>query len=736
MVVAMGPATRPSMSEAGDWTRSRLAAVGAEIDPAQRVSDLSTADRQLVEIAKALALDAKVLILDEPTESLTRAESERLFENIRSIREQGTAVVYISHRLPEVRRIADRLTVLRDGQTRGTFEAAATSEGEILRLIIGRSVEQVFPAKRDVDGESAPLLVVDGLSGHGFHDVSLAVAPGEVVGLAGVEGNGQRPFLRALAGLRSARGSVSLRGRSLRLGRPARMRNAGVIHLPGDRHREGVMLSLSVRENMSLLALAKVARSGVVARARERTMVRGQIDTLGVRTPSAETPVASLSGGNQQKVLFARALLGAPDVLLADEPTRGVDAGARIDLYRVLREAAAAGRAVLVLSSDAVELQGLCDRVLVFSRGRVVAELEGEQIGEERITGAAVTSEGGHRDEVTLREERLKRVRRFVSGDYLPSVALAVLIVAFALYTQSSNSRFLSPYNLSSTLLLVSALALVSFGQLVLVMAANLDLSVGPLMGLIVVVSSFFWATGQGAGDLVLGIVLVIATALAVGLVNGLLVRVGRLTPVLATLSMYIVIQGVGLQLRPQEAGFLRADVTGSINKGWSWMPIAFLVVVVIAVVGEVVLRRTRAGLELRAVGSDETRAHRLGARVNRTQLAAYVGCSLFAAAAGIMLAGQIGVGDGDPTASVSYTLNSIAAVALGGASIFGGRGSFIGTLLGAVLLTEVVSAVPFLHIPLSWNQWLPGLMILVAVGAYSRARGGRAAILGTGEVQ
>ena len=504
------------------------------------------------------------------------------------------------------------------------------------------------------------------------------------------------------------------------------MRNAGVIHLPGDRHREGVMLSLSVRENMSLLALAKVARSGVVARARERTMVRGQIDTLGVRTPSAETPVASLSGGNQQKVLFARALLGAPDVLLADEPTRGVDAGARIDLYRVLREAAAAGRAVLVLSSDAVELQGLCDRVLVFSRGRVVAELEGEQIGEERITGAAVTSEGGHRDEVTLREERLKRVRRFVSGDYLPSVALAVLIVAFALYTQSSNSRFLSPYNLSSTLLLVSALALVSFGQLVLVMAANLDLSVGPLMGLIVVVSSFFWATGQGAGDLVLGIVLVIATALAVGLVNGLLVRVGRLTPVLATLSMYIVIQGVGLQLRPQEAGFLRADVTGSINKGWSWMPIAFLVVVVIAVVGEVVLRRTRAGLELRAVGSDETRAHRLGARVNRTQLAAYVGCSLSPRRRGSCWPARSASATAiRPRASATPSTASPRSRSAARASS-GGRGSFIGTLLGAVLLTEVVSAVPFLHIALSWNQWLPGLIILVAVGAYSRARGGR----------
>src|SRR4029077_6134425 len=181
------------------------------------------ATRQLVEIAKALALEAKVLILDEPTESLTRVESERLFENIRSIREQGTAVVYISHRLPEVRRVADRITVLRDGETRGTFAAAGTSEGEILRLIIGRAVDQVFPAKRTDTDSTVALLEVSGLSGSGFDDVSLNVAPGEVVRLAGVEGNGQRPFLRALAGLSHARGHARLSGSTLRLGRPARM---------------------------------------------------------------------------------------------------------------------------------------------------------------------------------------------------------------------------------------------------------------------------------------------------------------------------------------------------------------------------------------------------------------------------------------------------------------------------------------------------------------------------------
>jgi ribose transport system ATP-binding protein len=734
MVFAMPAALRPPMSKAAAWTREHLASVGADVDPADRVSDLRTANRQLVEIAKALALDAKVLILDEPTESLTRVESERLFENIRAIRDKGTAVVYISHRLPEVKRVADRITVLRDGETRGTSEAAGISEGEILRLIIGRSVDQVFPPKRTGAEPVAALLEVDSLSGDGFQDVSLSVQPGEVVGLAGIDGNGQRSFLRALAGMGAAHGRLRVDGDTLRLNRPSRMRSAGVVHLPGDRHREGVMLTLSVRENVSLLALGDVAQAGFVRRARERPLVAAQIERLGVKTPSAETSVSSLSGGNQQKVLFARALLGAPRVLLADEPTRGVDAGARIDLYQVMRDAAADGRAVLVLSSDAVELQGLCDRVLVFSRGRVVRELAGAEINEENITGAAVTSQTEHHGELPLRAARVQRLRRFVSGDYLPSAVLAALIVLVAVLTQADNSRFLSSYNMQSMLLLGSALAFVSLGQLVVLLTGNIDLSVGPLMGLTTVVASFFWATGQGTGDLVLGIFAVIGTAVAVGLVIGLLVRVGRLPSVLASLAAYIVIQGVGLQLRPQQGGELRTDITGVINTDIGWMPVALIAAVAITLIAEVVLRRSRAGLELRAVGSDETRAHRLGAHVNITHILAFITCSLFAVAAGVMLSGTIGIGNGDPTLSANYTLTSITAVVLGGASIFGGRGSFIGALLGALLLTEVVAAIPFLQIALSWNYWTPGILILVGAGIFSRARGGRRALLGTSE--
>jgi ribose transport system ATP-binding protein len=736
MVFAAPESKRPPMSKADAWTREQLASVGADIDPAARVSDLTTADCELVEIAKALAADAKVLILDEPTESLMRAESDLLMAKVREIADSGIAVVYISHRLPEVKRVADRITVLRDGETRGTFDAGAISEGEILRLIIGRSVDQVFPDKLTAEPSTEALLEVEDLSGVGFHDVSLRIRPGEIVGLAGVEGNGQRSFLRALAGMSPANGSMRVAGSPVRLGRPSRIRGAGVIHLPGDRHREGVMLDLSVRENILLLSLREASVGGFVSRTRERSLMTSQIERLGVKTPSEETSLAALSGGNQQKVLFARALLGRPRVLLADEPTRGVDAGARIDLYQVMREAAADGRAVLVLSSDAVELQGLCDRVLVFSRGRIVRELTGAEITEESITGAALTSDSERQGgENTPRARKLQNARRFLAGDYLPSVVLALLIVVVALATQIDNSRFLSGYNLQTTLLLASALVFVSLGELTIILTGNFDLSVGPLMGLMTVVTSFFWTTTQGTGDLILGIGAVIAAGIAAGVVNALLVRVGRLHSVLATIATYIVIEGIALQLRPQEAGLLRTSVTGAINTHIGWMPVAMIVAIVLTVVAEVALRRSRFGLQLRAVGSDQTRAHRLGARINVTYFAAFIICSLFAALAGLILAGQIGIGDGDPTLSSNYTLEAIAAVVLGGASIFGGRGSYIGALLGAILLSEVVAAVPFLQVSLAWNQWTPGILILVGAGIFSRARGGRtAAVIGSGE--
>jgi ribose transport system permease protein/ribose transport system ATP-binding protein len=720
MVFAMPRGRRPSLLRAGPWARQKLAVVGASIDPSARVSELSVADRQLVEIAKALALEPKVLVLDEPTESLTPAESAVLFDQVRAITAAGTAVVYISHRLPEVQRIADRITVLRDGETRGTVAAAGVSEAEILRLIIGRAVDAAFPPKARLTPGTEPLLSVRGLSGPRFHDVSLDVRPGEIVGLAGVEGNGQREFLRALAGLMRASGEVTLAGARVPLGDPGKVQRAGIVHLPGDRHAEGVLLPLSVRENTSLLALGDVARAGIVQRRREAELVAGQIQQLDVRTPGMETPISALSGGNQQKVLFARSLLARPVVLLADEPTRGVDANARLELYQVLRRAAQAGQAVIVVSSDVVELQGLCDRVLVFSRGQAVRTLEGAEITEENITGAAITSDT-QRSGAAARGRARLQWRRFGAGDYLPTAVLAVLIAGLTIYTSASNDFFLSKINFVSMLLLASALGFIALGQLIVMLTGGIDLSVGPLTGLVVVVMSFFAGAGQSDGRLVLGILAVIGTALAVGLTNAALVRIVRLAPVLATLATYIVLQGISLLLRETPGGFFRPGVTSTIKTTIGWVPVAFLIVAGLALACEALLRWSRLGLALRAVGSDATRAHRLGAHVTITQVSAYVLCSLFTAAGGIMLASQVAIGD--PSVGLNYTLTSITAAVLGGASIFGGRGSFIGALCGAVLIQEIVTSTTFLQIGTEWQYYLPGILILAGAGIYSRTR-------------
>jgi ribose transport system ATP-binding protein len=721
MVYAMPRALRPAMNAAAEWTRQRLAILGATIDPRARVDTLTVAERQLLEIARALALESRVLILDEPTESLTAAESERLFDRLKVLKGRGTAVVYISHRLPEVKRIADRVTVLRDGEGRGTFAAEQVSTDDILRLIVGRSISQVFPAKAPHPGEiAAPVLDVRSLNGDRFHDLNLTVNPGEIVGLAGIEGNGQREALRALAGLEASRGEVLVNGRPADVGDPHRAQQSGIVLLPGDRHREGLFLDLSVRENSTLLALARLATGGIVRVAAEARMVADEVRSLSIRTPSIETPVAALSGGNQQKVLFARSLLAEPAVLLAEEPTRGVDVGARVELYRILREAASAGRAVVVQSSDAMELQGLCDRVLVFSRGTVVRTLEGGTFSEADITGAALTASRTRADaDVGVR--RGLQLRRFLSGDYAAGAVLAVLIAALAGYTGVISEFFFTERNFQGMLLLGAAVVFVGLGQLLVLLVGGIDLSVGAVVGLTAVLLSFFATAGAGLGSLLAGAAVIAAAGAVVGLVNAGLVRRIGLGPVIATLATFVVIQGVSLLLRPRPGGSLDPAVTAAVKASLGPLPIAFLVAVILAIIFEVLLRRTRLGIGLRAVGSDEVRAFRLGAPVTPLHVAAYVGCALFAVLGGVMLASQVGIGDA--RLGADYTLISITAVVLGGASIFGGRGSFLGALVGAVFIQEVITATAFLRLGTAWQQWLPGVLILVAAAVFARAR-------------
>jgi ribose transport system ATP-binding protein len=724
---------REAGKDAMTWATAQLSRVGCRADLTQRVSGLGVAQRHLLEIAKAMASDPAVLILDEPTAALGADDSAVLFAELRRLAGSGVAVVYITHRLAEVRELCQQVTVLRDGSIRGTFAVTDITDDELLELIVGRAVTAEFPPKPAqppaVPPAAEPAVAARGLSARAFHDVTLTAAAGEIVGLAGIVGNGQSEFLRALAGLGHASGRAELRGAPLKAGRPDAALHAGVVYLSADRLGEGLFGALSVRENALVSTLGQFSRWGVTSLPDESRAVEAQRESLSIRTPSVEANVLSLSGGNQQKVLLTRALLNKNiRLLLAEEPTQGVDVGARAEIYRILRQVASAGAAVVIVSSDIRELEGLCDRVAVFSAGHVVAELRGEDVTEDAIAHAMMTSTR-RRDQAGAdagaaaggRRRAASWLARLGRADYAASAVLAVAIIGLALYTQGHNSRFLSDFNLSSLTVLIASLAFISFGQECVILTGGIDLSVGPLAGLVVVIGSFFENSGRGPAVIVAGFVVMVAASAAVGLFNGAMVWFAKFTPIVATLVTYIALQGISLVLRPFQGGYISFAILNAVNRSAGPVAIAFLVAAALAVALERALHRSRWGRSLRAIGSDQSAAFRVGVRPRRTVIGAYVASALFACVGGVLLMAQVGVGD--PTQGVNYTLASVTAVVLGGTSIFGGRGSFIGAFFGAVLVEQLLNVTTFLHLSQAWQYWFEGVLVMVAVGAYTQAR-------------
>ena len=367
---------------------------------------LSLAERQLLEVVKVLLAKPKVLLLDEPTTALGPEHVEQLHALVLEQSRKGVGIVYVSHRLPEVLGIADRITVLRDGIGQGTFDAVSMTEEGLVALMIGRPLQLAFPERHDPGADREVLLAVSGLRGDRFGPIDLDVAKGEILGIAGAEGNGQVQFLRALAGVERATGSAACNGNELDTTSPLGPLRAGVVLLSGDRTRESLFPVLSVRANTTIQILRRLSRLGVLNRRRERRTVDGLVERLGIRMASVEQPVQSLSGGNQQKVSLTRPFLrGSVNVILAEEPTQGVDVAARFDIYDALRAKASEGVATIVKSSDPLELAGLCDRVVVMSRGLIVDEIHGDELGERRIVEAIVGTRAGTRGPAAAADE-------------------------------------------------------------------------------------------------------------------------------------------------------------------------------------------------------------------------------------------------------------------------------------------------------------------------------------------
>jgi ribose transport system ATP-binding protein len=367
---------------------------GVDLQPGRLIADLSVAEQQIVQITRELIREPRILVFDEPTAALVSREVDRLLQTIDRLRERGLTILYVSHYLNEIAAICDRVTVLRDGADVAHVDARTTPTESLVTAMIGAQPETQAPAAARTTGAIA--LGVRNLHAPGrFEDVSFDVRRGEIVGITGLLGSGGKPLVRSLFGLeRGAQGDVEIDGKPARLRRPQDAVRQRIAFVPEDRRAHGVAPALSVRENATLASLARFSRFGLLTRRRETRRVQGLIEDLAVRTPGTETPVRHLSGGNQQKVALAKWLSRASSVYLLDEPTVGVDIGAKAEIYRLLDRLARDGAGVLLFSSDLIELLGVTDRVLVMARGRIVRELVSREAGSQDVLAWATGARG------------------------------------------------------------------------------------------------------------------------------------------------------------------------------------------------------------------------------------------------------------------------------------------------------------------------------------------------------
>ncbi|MBI3840194.1 MAG: ATP-binding cassette domain-containing protein [Planctomycetia bacterium] len=711
-----GPAGWVHWNQIFDGARQAVSLLGEPIDVRQAAAGLSVAQRHMTQIAAAVMQCARVLVLDEPTSALTASETGWLFAQIKRLKSAGVGILYISHRQEEIFQLADRVTVLRDGKLAWSGASEAIDRAGLIRHMVGRhraaELGASFSHARIAPG--TPRLDVRGFTASDgrFADIWLTVAAGEILGIYGLVGSGRSEFARAVFGLdKTSNGTLAVDGRITTISSPAHAVAAGLAYLPEDRLRQGIFRGLSIRANTVLSTLANLSGRGLTSTRRERSATGQQIAALGIKCRDPEQPIGQLSGGNQQKVVLGRWLLPNPAVLILDEPTRGVDVGAKAEIHRILRQLAADGTAIVLISSDLPEVMENSHRVAVFRAGRIAGQFDPAGSTPDTIAAAALPEESTSQREVPPRAAHGER-RRAVPNEIALATAIAVLFAVLAFSTDS----FFTADNLRGLLSHASVGTILALGAAAIILAGGIDISLGSLLAL-----------AAGVGGLVLklpyspavtlpaGILAALAVGTAGGLTNAGLTLLGRVHPIVVTLGTMTIYRGLLISLT---GGDTITDLPSAYVR-WSSTQVlgingSVVLSAVTAVAVYVLLNHLRCGRHLLALGSSPRAARLVGISQSRIWLLAFGIGGILAGLAGLLElsqtgAMQSGMGNG-------YELQAIAAAVIGGVSISGGRGSVLGVCLGALLLSLIYNAVVLWEISRYHASLITGGLLLVAV--------------------
>ena len=685
-----------------------LKRIDADFSADTLVRDLSIAQRAQVAIAAALMRNPTALILDEPTASLSDREAEHLFGIVRALRDQGVTVIYISHYLDEVLSLVDRITVLRDGKLIGTLPAAGVPRSEVVRMIVGREVSQLYPKEPVEIG--APLLEVRDLAhGHQLRGVDLTVRRGEILGIAGLVGAGRSELALTLVGALSRdRGTVTIDGRPSRPATPRDAKNDGFALIPEDRRNEGLVIDMSVRENLTLPNISRWARFGVFNPRAEASAARELVERLKIQPQSIRPLARNLSGGNQQKVVVGRWLTGNSQVFLFDEPTTGVDVGSKIEIYRQMVELARQGAAIIFISADFEEISAMCDRTVVMAKGRIVKTFEDQaEATPEALLYWASASQHDEADSAADAAGAGKGgfEQLFSRWGTAFGMVLTIAVIAFL------APHFLAPGNIFDVLKQGSVLAFIALGLTVVLIAGGFDMSSGAASQFAANIASGTLIAGHGA---VVAVGFGMGLGLLVGIANAALVLLLGMPPFVATLGTMFVAMGATLFYNGGQALTLGGQ-DGFFFLGQGYLgpvPFVFILLVAVTLVLQLVLQRTRLGLRMYAVGLNPHAASLRGVQKPAYAFASFAIGGLVLGLAGVVLAAY-SYGASALATGVDFLISALAAAFLGSTLTRAGRLDVVGTVVAAIFLASLSNGLILIGVS---NQALPGVQGLILI--------------------